>query len=187
MSDENAQGTPPSAPGTPPPGEPPSWSAPPAANTPPPPPPDATGAVPAPPKQGGGLNLSVDNPAGLILGLVSVVGVVLGLVLSADRDANGEFGGGGSVKFWDQMGWTWAILGIAAAATTLIVPLLGKSLGMAHKEVVTIVAVAAGVLALWWVLFILPYISSNRAFLATVGVLAAAGAAWVSRSAADRA
>src|SRR5690349_19917142 len=99
MSDDtNAQGTPPTEP---------SWSAPPASSTPPPPPPDATGAIPAPPAAstggGGGVSLALDNPVALVLGIVSVAGVVLGLVLSADT-------AGGSVSFWDQMGWTWAVL-----------------------------------------------------------------------------
>lgn len=173
MSDDtNAQGTPAN--------EPASWSAPPSGSTPPPPPPDATGAIPTPPgaSSGGGVSLSVDNPVGLVLGLVAVAGVVLGLVLSADTAA-------GSVSFWDQMGWTWAVLGIVAAVTTLL-PVVGKALGLSSTQIVSILTVAAGVLGLWWVLFILPYINSNRAFLATVGVLAAAGAAWVSRSSADQ-
>lgn len=175
MSDDtNSQGTPPSEP---------SWSAPPTSSAPPPPPPDATGAIPTPPAQsasGGGLNLSVDNPLGLILGVVSVVGVVLGLVLSGDQ---ASFDGTtASVSFWDEMGWTWAVLGIVAAVATLL-PLLGKSVGLSGKQVTGVVTIAAGVLGLWWVLFILPAIDSNRAFLATVGVLAAAGAAWAARNA----
>lgn len=171
MSDDtNAQGTPPTEP---------SWSAPPASSTPPPPPPDATGALPSPSGKasGGGVRLSVDNPVALALGILAVVGVVLGLVLSADT-------AGGSVSFWDQMGWTWAVLGIVAAVATLL-PVVGTVLGLSRTQVVSIVTVAAGVLGLWWVLFILPFINSNRAFLATLGVLAAAGAAWVSRSGAD--
>src|SRR5690606_11468389 len=114
----------------------------------------------------------------LALGVLAVAGVVLGLLLSADVP------GGGTVSFWDQMGWTWAVLGIVAAVATLL-PVIGRAIGLSSAQVVSIVTIAAGVLGLWWVLFILPYISSNRAFLATIGVLAAAGAAWVGRSAAD--
>ena len=117
MSDDsNAQGTPPS--------EQPSWNAPPAGSTPPPPPPDPSGAMPAPPVPGGGggVSLSVDNPAALALGVVAVAGVVLGLLLSADVP------GGGTVSFWDQMGWTWAVLGIVAAVATLL-PVITEELG----------------------------------------------------------
>lgn len=177
--DTNAQGTP--APEQPT-AEQPSWSAPPTGSAPPPPPPpDSTGSMPTPQAAtngGGGVNLSVGNPLGLALGVVAVVGVVLGLVLSADVP------GGGSVSFWDDMGWTWAVLGIVAAVATLL-PVVGKAAGLSSKQVVGIVTIAAGVLGLWWVLFILPAIDSNRAFLATVGVLAAAGAAWVARNDAD--
>lgn len=170
---DNTQGTPINEPAS-------SWGAPPSTGTPPPPPPDATGAVPAPSSSGGGgLSLSVDNPVALVLGIVAIAGVVLGLLLSADQETGFE-GTSASVSFWDQMGWTWAILGIVAAAATLL-PLLGKSIGLSAKQVTSVVTIAAGVLGLWWVLFILPSINSNRAFLATVGVLAAAGAAWVSR------
>lgn len=157
-------------PATPPSPEPGGWHAPPASPA-PPPPPDPTGAVPAARPAGPGFTL--DSPLGLALGLVAVAGVVLGLVL---RSTQGNLTG----KLWNTMGWAWAVLAIAAAATALL-PALRGLVNLSAAAAGEIAAVGAGVLTLWWVLFVLPYIQLNTAFLATAGLLAAVGAAWVAR------
>jgi hypothetical protein len=106
-----------------------------------------------------------------VLGLIAVIGVVLGLLL---RSTQGNLSG----KLWDEMGWLWAILAIAAAVATLV-PVVAKMVGLPANVATEIATIGAGYLVLWWVLFVLPYIRLNTAFLATVGVLAAVGAAWI--------
>jgi hypothetical protein len=173
MTDENI----PSA--SPPAGDQPSWTPPPPGATPPPPPPDSTGGIPAPaaaPAKAPGSGVTLDDPVGLVLGVVALAGVVLGLLI---KSSQGSLTG----KLWDTMGWTWAILAIVAAATALL-PALGPLFNLPTRTAWLVAAIGAGYLALWWVLFVLPYIQLNTGFLATVGVLAAVGAVWKAKPAA---
>jgi len=184
MSDDttNSGSTASPAPPPPAPGAADGWTPAAPGSTPPPPPPaDPTGQLPVPTSSvgssggGGGVSLSLDDPIALVLGLVAVVGVVLGLLLKGDAGGTTD-----PRSFWTQMGWTWAVLAIVAAVATLL-PLARTAVGMSAKQVSTIVSIGAGILVLEWVLFVLPQISSNRAFLLTLAVLAAAGAAWRAR------
>jgi hypothetical protein len=144
-----------------------SWGGVPSGATPPPPPTDVTGQTPAPASSS--VSISVDNPLGLVLGIVAVIGVVLGLLVKSD-----------GVKLWDTMGWTWAVLAIVAAVAVLVLSLSGL-VPVSRAAAARLMAISAGVLVLWWVLFVLPIVSSNTSFLATVGTLAAVGAAYVGR------
>jgi hypothetical protein len=120
-----------------------------------------------------GPGFTLESPLGLVLGLLAVAGTVLGLLL---RSTQGALTG----KLWDTMGWAWAVLAIVAAATSLL-PALHGLVNLSAGAAWQIAAAGAGVLALWWVLFVLPYIQLNTAFLATAGLLAAVGAVWVAR------
>jgi len=166
MTDDNPN----QDPATPPPPSDGTWGGPPSGATPPPPPPtDQTGQTPAP--TASAVSISVDNPIGLALGIVAVAGVVLGLLIESD-----------GVKLWDTMGWTWAVLAIAAAIAILALS-LGGLVPVSKAVAAHVMAIAAGVLVLWWVLFVLPIVSSNSSFLATVGTLAGVGAAYLGRDA----
>ena len=61
-----------------------------------------------------------------------------------------------------------------------LLPALRSVINLPAKLVWTIAAVGAGYLVFWWVLFILPDISLNVAFLVTIGVAAAVAAVWTS-------
>ena len=165
MSDDtNAQGTPP--PSTP------SWTPPPPTPTPTPPTPDATGGTPAPATSGGGANITL-SPA-LVFGLVAVVAIALSVFLKES-----EGGGAPGVSFWDAIGGLWSLFAIAAAIATLV-PTLRSVVNLSEKTAWTVAAAGASSLVIWWVLFVLPRIDANLAFLATVGTAAGVAAAWIS-------
>lgn len=126
---------------------------------------DAPPAAPAAP------GVSIENPFNLVLTAICIAGVVLGLLL-------------GGEKLWDVMGWTWAILAIVAAVATAI-PSFSSVIGLSEKIGNDIQSIAVAFLGLWWVLFVMPRIQTDQAFLATIGVFAAGALVWRSRSTAD--
>ncbi len=165
MSDQSSphgvpsQGT--SSPANPPP--------PPAAAPPPPAPApastDPTGGVPA--AKGATVTLTL----GLVLGVVGIIAILIGLLLN---ESDGE--GAPSESLWDRTSAPlWSIVAIVAAVATLL-PALRTVVNVPARLAWTIGAVGAGYLVFWWVLFILPDISLNVAFLVTLGVGAAVAA-----------
>ena len=173
MSDEsNPHGTP-----SPPP--------PPSSSPPPPAPPqsaadvtgevprgvDQTGAVATPAARGATVTLT----PGLVFGLVAVAAIVVGLLV---KESDGA--GAPSVNLWDRTSAPlWSIVAIVAAVATLL-PALRSVINLPARLAWTIAAAGAAYLVFWWVLFVLPSISLNVAFLATLGVAAAVAAVWTS-------
>jgi hypothetical protein len=128
---------------------------------------DATGGV----ARGATLTLT----PGLVLGVVAVAAIVIGLFIGESDGA-----GAPSVNLWDRTGAPlWSIVAIVAAAASLV-PTLNTVLNLSARLAWTIGAVGAAYLVFWWVLFILPSISLNVAFLVTLGVAAAVAAVWTS-------
>lgn len=87
-----------------------------------------------------------------------------------------------SVKEDGDNGWgrfgVWAGFAIACAAVTLA-PAVRERLGLSAASAWR-VATAGGIgLAVYWVLFVLPWIEQNVSFLATLGCAAGAYAAWM--------
>jgi hypothetical protein len=184
MSDESSpHGTPNPAPQ---PGGDGSWTPPPPSTTPPPPAPtepsvdpsggvnraaDHTGAVTA---HGAG-GATVTLTAGLVLGLVAVAAIATGLLIEES-----DIAGAPSVNLWDRTSAPlWSVVAIVAAVATLL-PALRSSINVPARLAWTIAAVGAAYLVFWWVLFIIPSITLNVAFLVTLGVAAAVAAVWVS-------
>lgn len=98
--------------------------------------------------------------------LASIAAIALAVSLFEDGD-NG----------WGRIG-VWAGFAIAAAVVTLA-PVLGDQLNLPRERAWQL-AVAGGVgLAAYWVLFVLPSISQNVSFLATIGCAAGVLAAWL--------
>jgi hypothetical protein len=164
MSDEsNPQDTP--SPANPPP---------PPAATPPPPAPahasiDPTGGVPA------ARGATVTLTPGLVLGVVAIIAILIGLLLDESDGA-----GAPSESLWDRSSAPlWSIVAIVAAVATLL-PALRTVANIPARLAWTIGAVGAGYLVFWWVLFVLPDISLNVAFLVTLGVVSAVAAVVVS-------
>ncbi len=158
---------------------------PPPTSTPPPPAPtssaditggasravDQTGAVATP----GAWGATVTLTAGLVLGLVAVAAIVVGLLV---KESDGE--GLPSVNLWDRTSAPlWSIVAIVAAVATLL-PALRSIVNIPPRLAWTIAATGAAYLVFWWVLFVLPSISLNVAFLASLGVAAAVAAVWTS-------
>lgn len=128
---------------------------------------DATGGV----SRGATLTLT----PGLVLGVVAVAAIVIGMFIKESDTA-----GAPSVNLWDRTSAPlWSIMAIVAAAASLL-PALHTVLNISVKLAWTIGAVGAGYLVFWWVLFVLPSISLNVAFLVTLGVAAAVAAVWTS-------
>jgi hypothetical protein len=159
--------------------------------TPPPPPPttsqptmpagDTTGGVEARGDRltdatgGASRGATVTLTPGLVLGVVAVAAIVIGLFVK-ESDAAGS----PSVNLWDRTSAPlWSIVAIVAAAASLL-PSLSTALNVPVRLAWTIAAVAAGYLVFWWVLFVLPSISLNVAFLVSLGVAAAVAAVWTS-------
>jgi hypothetical protein len=169
MSDESSPHGVPNQ-GTPSPANPP----PPPAATPPPPAPapsstDPTGGVPA------AKGATVTLTPGLVLGVVGIIAILIGLLLN---ESDGE--GAPSESLWDRTSAPlWSIVAIVAAVATLL-PALRSVVNVPARLAWTIGAVGAGYLVFWWVLFILPEISLNVAFLVTLGVGAAVAAVLTS-------
>jgi hypothetical protein len=180
MADEsNPHGTP-NIPGerswTPPPPPPSQPRAQPAS-----PPGDSTGGTYADPERraeatgGVARGATVTLTPGLVLGVVAVAAVVIGLFVKES-----DVAGAPSVNLWDRTSAPlWSIVAIAAAAATLL-PALHSAVSVPARLAWTIGAVGAGYLVFWWVLFILPSISLNVAFLVTIGVAAGVAAVWTS-------
>src|SRR5690606_12320544 len=99
------------------------------------------------------------------LGLVSVVVMVLAVSINEDDD-NG----------WGRIG-VWAGFAIASAALSLV-PLMADQFKLTATRAWQVAAAGAAGLGAFWVLFVLPSISMNVSFAATVGVVAGAAAAW---------
>ena len=158
------------------PGQPPNPSNPPPPPTATPPPPapapsstDPTGGVPA--ARGATVTLTL----GLVLGVVGIIAILIGLLLDES-----DGGGAPSESLWDRTSAPlWSIVAIVAAAATLL-PALRSAINVPARLAWTIGAVGAGYLVFWWVLFILPDISLNVAFLVTLGVGAAVAAVLTS-------
>jgi hypothetical protein len=169
MSDESSPHGVPSQ-GAPTPANPP----PPPAAAPPPPAPaqsptDSTGGVPA------AKGATVTLTPGLVLGVVAIIAILIGLLLN---ESDGE--GAPSESLWDRTSAPlWSIVAIVAAVATLL-PALRTVVSVPARLAWTIGAVGAGYLVFWWVLFILPDISLNVAFLVTLGVGAAVAAVLTS-------
>ncbi len=100
------------------------------------------------------------------LALASVVAMALAVSLKEDGD-NG----------WGRIG-VWAGFAIAAAVLTLL-PTIGRQMNLTAVRAWRGAAAGAGGLAAFWVLFVLPAISMNVSFAATLGVAAGVGAAWL--------
>ena len=112
---------------------------------------------------------------GLVLGIVAVAAIVIGLFI---KESDGA--GAPSVNLWDRTSAPlWSIVAIVAAVATVL-PALHTALNIPVKLAWTIGAVGAAYLVFWWVLFILPSISLNVAFLVTLGVVAGVAAVWTS-------
>jgi hypothetical protein len=112
---------------------------------------------------------------GLVLGVVAVAAIVIGLFI---KESDGA--GAPSVNLWDRTSAPlWSIAAIVAAASSLL-PALHTALNIPVRLAWTIGAVGAAYLVFWWVLFVLPSIGLNVAFLVTLGVAAAVAAVWTS-------
>ena len=110
-----------------------------------------------------------------MLGVVAVAAIVIGMFV---KESDGA--GAPSVNLWDRTSAPlWSIVAIVAAAASLL-PALHTALNIPVKLAWTIGAVGAAYLVFWWVLFVLPSISLNVAFLVTLGVAAAVAAVWTS-------
>jgi hypothetical protein len=153
-----------------------SWTPPPPSATPPPPAPaqpsgDPTGGVTSPTARGATVTLT----PGLVFGLVAVAAIVIGLFLEESDSA-----GAPSVNLWDRTSAPlWSIVAIVAAVATLL-PALRTVVNVPAKLAWTIAAAGAAYLVFWWVLFVLPSITLNVAFVVTLGVAAAVAAVWTS-------
>lgn len=80
-----------------------------------------------------------------------------------------------------EVGWTryllWALL--AAIASVGQLSSITKSASSSPSQAWTITAICTGALLLYWVLIVLPEVTSNGGFLQTLGVGAAAVALWL--------
>jgi hypothetical protein len=118
---------------------------------------------------------TVTLTAGLVLGLVAVAAIVVGLLV---KESEGE--GLPSANLWDRTSAPlWSIVAIIAAVATLL-PALRSVVNIPARLAWTIAATGAAYLVFWWVLFVLPSISLNVAFLASLGVAAGVAAVWTS-------
>ena len=163
MSDPSPPSSSSPGPGWPPPGQ--------AGQPPQPGPPPQPGQQQPPPGYGppagygppsGGVTVGI----GLWLGLAAIVAMALAVSLNEDGD-NG----------WGRIG-VWAAFAIVAAVATLA-PALGRQLNLSTERAWQVGAAGAAGLAGFWVLFVLPSISQNTSFLATVACAAGIGAAWI--------
>ena len=100
-----------------------------------------------------------------MLGVVAIAAIVVGLLV---KESDGD--GSPSVNLWDRTSAPlWSIVAIVAAVATLL-PALRSVVNLPAKLAWTIAAIGAAYLVFWWVLFVLPSISLNVAFLVTIGV-----------------
>lgn len=122
-------------------------------------PPPAWGGAPA----GGGTPAIGTSGVVRVLLILSPVLVVAGLTIPQ----NGS------------LGWTeytlWAVFALAAS----LAPLLTLSSTRSPTQTATLAVAATGALVAYWVVIVLPGISSNGGFLQTIGVGCAVVAAWL--------
>lgn len=153
-------GQPPYQPGQPQPGQhqpgggyPPQGYGPPTGGYPP---------TPTGPDPFGGSTVGIST----LLAAGSVAAITLAVSLNEDDD-NG----------WGRIG-VWAGFAIASAVLTLA-PSVGRALNLTALRAWRVAAAGAVGLVAFWVLFVLPSISMNVSFAATVGVAAGVAAAWM--------
>ena len=117
-------------------------------------------------RTGAALGWGASLSAGVAWSLVSIAAIALAVSLNEDGD-NG----------WGRIG-VWAAFAITAAVATLA-PALRDQLNLKSTLAWQVGVAGAAGLAAFWVLFVLPSITQNVSFLATVGVAAGGLAAWV--------
>lgn len=82
----------------------------------------------------------------------------------------------------DTVGWSsylaWAIFALAVSLIPLVAMPLARSTGAAHRTWPIIVLATAGLVA-YWVIVVLPGVTSNTGFLQTAGVGCGASATWL--------
>lgn len=164
----------------------------PSSQTPPPPAPPTAGFTPPPPPANAGNEApaapaplqpattssgpSVSFSPTLVLSVLGIAGVLVGLLIKfAPPGADPA----PKQNLWNTMSWLWAVLAIIAVVATLL-PALGPTLNLAKSTVRTLTMIAGGVLALWWVVFILPRIEWTGGFFVTAGAALALGAVYLS-------
>lgn len=117
---------------------------------------------PGPTAAAGGTKLGA--PA--LLSIVSIAAMALAVTIEEDSD-NG----------WGRIG-VWAGFAIFAAVLTLA-PAIREQVNLTVEKAWQVGVAGAAGLAAFWVLFVLPSISMNVSFAATVGVVAGLLAAWM--------
>ena len=110
----------------------------------------------------------------MLAGLLQVLALVL-VPLGAALPFGENFS---SSAMWSTA-TTWAAFATTAAIVQLA-PLLGRAVGWQPRTSWTVGAVAVGALIGFWVLIVLPGISSGQNFVLTMGVFAAAIGLWLS-------
>lgn len=120
-------------------------------------PPPAAATAPAPKR-------SLD--IGKWLPVVALIALVAGLFIEDDN-----------VKLWDTSE-AWSAFAIVCGVAQLA-SLARRSLSWSDERAWTIAAIGVGGLVLWWLLLVLPSISSNTAFAVTLAVAAAVGGLWL--------
>lgn len=179
MSDQPSSQNPPPAPPT-------------AGFTPPPPPANAGGEAPSAPLQPATTTSgpSVSFSPAFALSVLGIAGVIVGLLVKFTPPGSSSVTVGETTvsapkeNLWDTMSWLWAILAIIAVVATLL-PALGPALNLAKGTVRTFATIAAGILGLWWVVFVLPRIEWTGGFFVTAGVALALGAVYLSTKQSD--
>lgn len=82
----------------------------------------------------------------------------------------------------DAVGWSahlaWAIFGVVVSAIPLLALPLARSIGSAARAWQITVLATAGVIA-YWVIVVLPGVTSNTGFLQTMGVGCGCAATWL--------
>jgi hypothetical protein len=88
-----------------------------------------------------------------------------------------------SVPENDTLGWTsytaWACFGALAAILQAVAYPYGRSQGWPPRRTWTLAAVATGALVGYWVIVVLPGVTSNVGFAQTLGIACAVGACWL--------
>jgi hypothetical protein len=141
----------------------------PATPPPPPPPPPPPAAPPAPPAAAAAAAPPAEKkPVDMSMWLsLAAMGALLACLFVED----------GGVKFWDTSE-AWSVFAIACGAAQLA-PLARQQLSWSDDRAWTVAAIGVGGLALYWLLLVLPGISSNTAFAITAAVGLAAGGLWL--------
>jgi hypothetical protein len=101
-----------------------------------------------------------------IWGAIAVVAIVLGLSIPEDDHSQ-----------WSSV-HAWGALAILGAVLTAI-PAFAGSVSLSAHRAWQGAAIGAGILAVFWVLLVLPSVGSNMSLVLTVGVAAGCAAAWL--------